>query len=117
LKNILVIEDDTDILELVTYVLNDSGYNVTSSLTLLPVQEVLEIDPNLILLDHYLPDGFGSDLCLEIKNDERLKHKPVIIFSANTGLNNIALKSRADAFIPKPFDIDNLLNKVKELLS
>ena len=117
MKKILVIEDDTDILELVTYLLNDSGYEVTSSTSLLPVQNILDINPNLILLDNYLPDGFGSDLCLEIKNDVRSKHLPVIMLSANTGLNELAKKSRADAFIPKPFDIDNLLGNVKELIS
>lgn len=113
MKKILVIENDIDILDLVGFVLEDKGVEVIESQARMPIEKIVERQPNLVLLDYYLDDGYGKEICLEIKNNPLTKHIPVILFSAMTGLEEAAKESCADAFIAKPFDIDDLSKLVE----
>jgi len=115
MKKVLVIENDIDTLDLIGYLIEDVGYEVLKSNKKLSVQKIISISPNLILLDHFLNDGFGNELCMEIKAHHLSKHIPVILMSVIAGLEVIAQTSGADAFIPKPFDVYYLENKVREL--
>ncbi|KQT25295.1 hypothetical protein ASG22_20555 [Chryseobacterium sp. Leaf405] len=64
-----------------------------------------------------LPDGSGIDLCEEIKSDVDHKEIPIIIImSAHATLDHIFQSCQPDDFIPKPFDIDNLLLKVQKII-
>jgi DNA-binding response OmpR family regulator len=112
-KNVVVIEDDRDILDMIQYILADEGYNVSGSRHLEPVEDILEKQPSVILLDNRLADGYGNTLCLSLKSDDRTKHIPVIMVSASGGLAEIAAKCKADAFLPKPFDLEDLVKIVK----
>jgi len=67
------------------------------------------------LLDYLLHDGYGKEICLEIKNNPVTQHIPVIIFSAMTGLEEIAQDSCADAFLSKPFEMDDLEQMVDKM--
>ena len=85
--------------------LEEYNFTVFKSEKKLPVEEIAEIDPGVIIMDYLLGDGYGTDLCLEVKQDPSTKHLPVIIMSANTHLAQIISDSKADAFIAKPFDL------------
>ena len=110
-KKILVADDDEDILDVISIILEGEGYNVT---TISRGEEVLEIKedfPDLFLLDISMAGIDGRDICRYLKNQSSTKHIPVILFSANKEIEKIAFEVRADDFICKPFDIDVLLQK------
>jgi DNA-binding response OmpR family regulator len=85
MKKIFIIEDDDDILKVVTLILSDSGFETTAFKQIITVSEVVKIAPQLILLDTCLPDDSNS-FCLELKNNPESNYLPIILFSAANGL-------------------------------
>ena len=117
-KKILVVEDEADILDVIQYILVESGYQVGNSPNVQQFSSELErLCPDLILMDIRLPDGSGLDLCRNLKNNPNTSHIPVIIMSAHYYPHHSGDEYCGDDFIAKPFDIDFLLNKVKLQLS
>jgi DNA-binding response OmpR family regulator len=108
-KTILVCDDDEPLLELVTELLTDEGYNVecvsdaTSIFAL-----VRRLHPDLILLDLWMPGISGEEITLKLKKDPATSSIPIIIVSAHKDTVKIVLKIGADDFILKPFDINEL---------
>jgi two-component system, OmpR family, phosphate regulon response regulator PhoB len=109
MRKILVVDDDEDILKVISFVLKDEGYTVVTSTTGDVISKLDTIKPNLILLDCCLEEGYGDDLCREIKSNPLYKHIPVIIISAVRNLDFIARKCKANGYIEKPFDNDQLV--------
>jgi len=112
-KNIAVIEDDRDILDLIEYILTDEGYNIKLYDRIAPIDHIITQQPAVILLDNRLANGFGTALCLSLKSNEKTQHIPVILVSASSDIQKIAADCGADAFLPKPFDLDELIKLVK----
>jgi DNA-binding response OmpR family regulator len=108
-KTILIIEDDPDILDMMAYILRDEGYEVLPFLDCLPLQEILPLNPGLILMDNRLTAGSGKDACKKLKLDATTAHIPIILVSANRDLEQLTFESHADGFMAKPFDIDELV--------
>lgn len=113
MKKILVVDDNDEILKVIEIILNLEGYEVkcwdNGDLSLV----VHEFQPDLILLDIMLGSTDGRELCRELKSQKETMHIPVIIISAShtiysSGENNC----KADAFIPKPFDVGYLVTQV-----
>jgi len=113
-KRIVVIEDNRDILDVIEYILADEGYEVTGYLDVEPLEKILIAQPCLLLLDHKLAAGNGSDVCLAVKSNPLTKHTPVILVSASSNIATIAEKCNADGFISKPFNLEDLVTMVKE---
>ena len=113
-KTILIIEDDKDILDMIAYILLDDGFEVVRSQDNVSTGFVCGIAPALILLDNRLADGFGSDLCLKLKNDPSTCHIPVLLVSATEQLSKVAGDSGADGFLDKPFDLSDLVAIVRK---
>jgi len=113
-KKILVIEDDNDILDLIQYILEDEGYHVLPSNKIEPITAVINYQPDLVLLDDRLAEGFGHKLCANIKAHPATRGIPVILVSATRDLEMIAKDCNADTFLAKPFDLYQLVNIVKE---
>jgi len=112
-KKIIVIEDDPDILDIMTYILSEEGYEVLASPDSKPLDDVLELQPMLILLDNRLTDGYGQDFCRRFKSNPETRHFPVVLVSANAGLEEMTRDSLADGYLKKPFDIAELVELVK----
>lgn len=112
-KNIAVIEDDRDILDLIEYILVDEGYTVSAHTHVGSLEKIVESSPTVILLDNRLANGYGDSLCLALKSNDNTKHIPVIIVSASRNLEQIAQNCKADAFLAKPFDLYDLIAMVK----
>lgn len=64
--------------------------------------------PDVILMDNWIPDDGGIVATQKLKSDEVLKEIPVIYFSANSEIELLANKAGAEAYLPKPFDLDDL---------
>ena len=111
-KTILLVDDDTDFCFLMTLLLRKQGFKVITAHTLVSAEkELIACDPNIILLDHHMPDGLGTEF-IKI-NQFQLKGRYVIYIS---GEQNSVLKSELDLldvfeFLPKPFH-PSALNKI-----
>jgi two-component system, OmpR family, alkaline phosphatase synthesis response regulator PhoP len=108
---VLVIDDDLAMLELLASVLDDEGYAVrTASGGVQGLNLLEEADPGLVLLDWMMPAMRGDEVLRRIRAG-RYSQVPVVILSANGDAKSLIAEG-ADAFIAKPFDIDDLLNCV-----
>ena len=117
MRKIFVVEDDSSIREVLEIVLASENYDVQTFSTVSEfTQRDTNVDPDLYIFDVMLPDGSGIDLCEEIKkNVHNNNNVPVIIMSAHAQLKKITEICQPDFFIPKPFDIDQLLEKVQQI--
>ena len=114
-KKVFIFDDNLEILELCTEILEDSGFEVKTSPTTNGIEEQLkEFMPNLIFMDNWLPDMSGIEATRLIKSNEDLKSIPVIYFSANSNISELAAEATADDFIAKPFDLDQFEEMVQK---
>jgi two-component system alkaline phosphatase synthesis response regulator PhoP len=114
-KKVFIFDDNNDILELCTLILEDAGYEIKTSATSNDiVAQVSAYMPDLIFMDNWLPDVGGVEATQELKNHPELKHIPVIYFSANNDVKALAEKAGADNFLAKPFDIHAFEEIVKK---
>jgi CheY-like chemotaxis protein len=108
-KRVFVFDDNTDILELCTIILEDAGYDIkTSSTSNNIIEQVMAYTPDIIFMDNWLPDVGGIDATRALKAHESLKGIPVIYFSANNDVKSLADQAGADGYLSKPFDIEEL---------
>lgn len=113
-KKVLVIDDDSDLLQLVSHCLKKKGYDVSCGLDGLEALSMApQIMPDLIIIDVMLPSMNGDAVARIFKADEKLKHIPVILMSSeHEYLRNKSEASRADAYLNKPFDLAELSGMV-----
>jgi DNA-binding response OmpR family regulator len=117
-KKILIVDDNQDILDALTLMLEDEGYTVASTILAEEVAEKIRMfKPDLILLDVLLSGHDGRDVCKILKQESGSKHIPLIMISAHPSVEDSALVCGADAFLAKPFDISILLETVATHLS
>ncbi|MGZ3753027.1 MAG: response regulator transcription factor [Mucilaginibacter sp.] len=118
MKKILVIDNDPDALVILGFIFEDKNrFNLAKYAGKIPVDEIISEQPDLIILDHYLDEGLGSEICLELKNNPVTKSIPVIMLSTASRLKKIAADSCADAYVTKPFDLSELEGLVDQLLN
>lgn len=116
---ILVVEDDEDIMELVSYNLEKEGYQVVRAMT---GEEALacvdEETPHLVLLDLMLPEIDGLEVCRRLKREEETSTVPIVILTAKGEEADIitGLESGADDYITKPFSPRVLVARVRAVL-
>jgi len=119
LARILIVDDDSDLCNLVKVILERRGYQVEVAASgeecLLKLSEG-QI-PDLILMDFLLPGRDGLKLTREIKSHPRTSHIPVYLFTvaADEGWRREIEKSRVDGFIPKPFSVDEFLDTINRV--
>ena len=115
-KKVLIIENDRDIRDIISYVLEDKGYEVIIAEPW-PVNQLHTYNPDIILLDDWLNEREGHILCTELKDMNETKHIPVIILSTSNNIEEIANICKAEGFVNKPFDLDELLEEVQRCFS
>ena len=118
-KNILVVEDDPDIKELISFNLSNQGHQVFEANDgELGIEKARKDFPDLILLDLMLPGIHGLDVCRIIKADQETKDIPIIMVTAMGQEEDIikGLETGADDYITKPFSIKVLLARVSAVL-
>ena len=114
MKKILIIEDEQDIVDIATLILEDEGYEVCS-MTEFDGYEAKVEKPHahLVLLDLNLGKYHGKDICKYIKAQDDLKQTAVVLMSANKDIATVKDEAGADAFISKPFDLDDFIQVIK----
>ena len=117
-KNIIVVDDDRSIRVVISTALTRAGYNVKSSGTAAGMWRLVESDfADVLITDVGLPDGDALDILPKLqKNNPNLK---IIVMSARTTLLTAVRAEKKGAFeyLPKPFDLDELLNLVSSTFS
>jgi DNA-binding response OmpR family regulator len=81
------------------------------------VQEVKAFSPNVILMDNWIPDIGGVKATQQLKNDLELKSIPIIFFSANDRVEELASEAGADFYLQKPFEIEELEATVSKAIA
>ena len=118
-KNILVVEDDLDIRELISFNLANEGHQVFEANDgEVGIDKARNNNPDLILLDLMLPGIQGLDVCRIIKSDQETKETPIIMVTALGQEEDIVkgLETGADDYITKPFSIKVLIARVNAVL-
>ena len=120
-KKLLVIDDQEELLELTRRVLQSRGYDV---ITLADGEEALHTikkeSPDLILMDMLMPGKDGAQICQEMKSDSSIRHIPVILTTGQMLDENEFSQeglTGADDYLMKPFEIDELISKIENLLT
>lgn len=114
-KCILIYEDDQEIVLLCKTILIKNHYQVESLSSCENVLSDLEkIKPDLILMDLWIPEIGGEKAIIKIKENPSSQQIPVILFSANSDIEEICKKINADGYIQKPFDIHTFLETIKQ---
>ena len=118
-EHILVVDDEEDVLELVSYNLNKEGYKTaTATSGEEAIKKAKASPPNLIVLDLMLPRVDGLEVCKELKNDSKTRHIPIIMLTAKGEESDIVtgLEVGADDYVTKPFSPKVLLARIRRLL-
>ena len=119
-KKILLVDDEKDLVETVSFRLKAFGYEVIPAYDGKEALEKAKKEkPDLIILDLMLPKIDGYKVCRMLKFDEKYKNIPVIMFTARAQESDkeLGLQVGADEYITKPFDAKVLLEKIKDLLN
>jgi len=118
-KKILIADDNENIRDALTYLLEDEGYDLLLAKDGADtLRKVRERRPDILFLDIMMPEMNGYDVCRTIKNDPQLKSTYIIMLTAK---GQVAEQKRgkevgADEYIVKPFSPMEILAKVKQIL-
>lgn len=108
-KRVLILDDDLDILQICTIVLRKKGFDVqTLNNSNQVVNQVKAYQPDVILMDNWIPGPGGIEATRLLKLAPETQDIPVIFFSANSNVTQLAREAQADYFLQKPFDITEL---------
>ncbi|NSW95902.1 MAG: response regulator, partial [Bacteroidales bacterium] len=116
---ILVIEDNADLRDYLKESLSDEYDIVTSGNGREGINTAYTMIPDIIITDIMMPDIDGIQVCYQIKNDERTSHIPVLMLTAKTTWDDKlkGLKSGADGYIFKPFNMEELRLQISNILT
>ena len=117
-KKVLIVDDEENIVELLKFNMELKGYEVEYAYDgEEALKKAKDIKPALILLDLMLPIMDGTKVCSKIREDEELKHIPVLLITAEAKKENIitAAQAGADGYIVKPFNQVTLQEKLSNI--
>ncbi|MDB5109903.1 MAG: response regulator receiver protein [Mucilaginibacter sp.] len=110
----MIADDDPGIVDAIEILLEFEGYQVTSTVNGATVLDMKEELPDLLLLDIWMSGEDGRDICKKLKQEDITKNIPVIMISASRDIKASAIAAGADDFLAKPFEMNDLLNKIKK---
>lgn len=116
IKKVLVLDNDPGILDVMDEVLSYEGFEVN---TLEEADDIIAVikkyQPDVFITDFILKGINGGELCKKIKSTTATAHTPVVIFSAYNKVLQSLCFYNCDAFVPKPFDLKEMVDLIKNL--
>jgi CheY-like chemotaxis protein len=119
MAKILIVDDDSDLLGVVQSLLIQKGFEVEADTTWEgALEKINSFHPQLILLDVFLSGIDGLDICRKLKSDPKTSHIAILIFSGYPRVaETVTYEYGADGFITKPFEVNDLIKKIHQVLS
>lgn len=115
---ILVVDDNKDICVLIENILLSEGYNVKSCSNPLEVTDMISLNqPELIITDMLMSGFDGRTLTKQMRENPKTADIKIMLMSAHPDAAKISIEIGVDEFLPKPFEMDDLLEKVQRLLN
>ncbi len=117
---ILIVDDESNLLRLIGYVLQVEGYEIVTAHSGMEALNKIQTEkPDLVILDSTLPDISGLEICQRLRRNSYTVNLPIIMLSAWVELSDKirGLEAGADEYITKPVDPDELVARVGALLS
>jgi CheY-like chemotaxis protein len=114
MKKIMIADDDPGILDAIEVLLEFEGYEVqtvSDGAALLVMESGF---PDLLLLDIWMSGIDGRDICRHLKQKSSTSKIPIVLVSASSDIERSAIEAGADDFLAKPFDMDELLEKIEK---
>lgn len=116
-KRIFIADDDEAIVDATSMMLEMAGYEVNYTLNGAAVHAALLDKYDLLLLDIWMSGIDGRDVCRGLKADPATGSIPILMISASRDIRESALASGANDFLAKPFDMDELLDRIDKLIN
>lgn len=117
MKNILIVENDSGLVEMLEELFGYEGYQVSCHQQVEDIFPLIEsFKPDVVLLDYLLPGINGGEVCAQMKRNPETRKIPVIIFSAYPQVMLSLGSYGCNAFISKPFELDALLDQINDCL-
>jgi DNA-binding response OmpR family regulator len=116
-KRVLVVENDRAILALIEILLEEAGYELRMFSNDQNIfNNIVEFKPDIVILDILQPTLAGTELCRQLKAAKTTCHIPIVALSTHPKIEKVK-EICADEIVPKPFDIDGLLDILAEQLA
>ena len=118
-RKILVVEDETPIREMISFVLDQNGFNAIEACDIeQALEKIHEPYPDLILLDWMLPGGTGVSLAKKLKQNEYTRNIPIIMLTARSDEDDKVkgFEAGVDDFVTKPFSPKELIARIKAVI-
>lgn len=114
-----MIDDDQDLLLVTQSVLKKKGYDISAFSNWEKASDAIKkTNPQLIMLDVFLKENDGLDICNKLKSSPFTRHIPILVISGYPRIAETAIyEFGADEFIAKPFEIGELEQKIQAILS
>ena len=124
-KKILIVDDDPDLVEAVSSILESKGYDVVAAYGGVEGLEKARTErPDLIVLDVMMPDKDGYQVCKELKADPECRSIPILLLTAVVSkisttryTQQMGMETEADDYIDKPVEPEVLVQRIEALLS
>jgi len=119
MAKVLIIDDEIDLVETMTFRLESAGYEVINAFDGLEgLDKARAENPDIILLDVMMPKMDGYHVCRMLKFDEKYRHIPIIMLTARGQEQDKAtgLEVKADLYMTKPFESSELMTNIKKLI-
>jgi DNA-binding response OmpR family regulator len=117
-EKVLIFDDDADILEVCSIVLQTNDFEVTTQANCEDILEkISRYTPDVLLMDNKIPPSGGIAACRTIRGSAEYAGLPIVFFSANQDVARLAAEAGADHFIEKPFDLDTLVSTLRNAIT
>ena len=119
MKKVLIVDDEVDVVEVVTVLLEHEGYQIMKAYDGKEALEIVEKEtPDLIILDIMMPEIDGVEVCRRLRQRDELKEVPIVMFSAKLSAidKKESFDAGADGFISKPFNARGFIAGIKTYL-
>jgi CheY-like chemotaxis protein len=117
-KRVMIVDDDADALALMEKILDNEGYELINVSNATEVGlKAAQMAPDLILLDFLMPEINGFEVCKALRDNDLTRSIPIMAVTCLSKERDIEriFECGADEYLPKPFKVEQLLEKVREL--